>query len=342
MFCQYVFKRGKNCGNKCESKPKSNEELCSKHLKNKEQTIIEQNGTRITDIPNDCLLILISSIAKHTVRANIKSPNNAAKALVNLAMSNKTFYNLIDDNIWNIAWNTYKELHDTNNGNNTMQSKDKILLYALTGCQFCKAPRIRKVYEEFGVRCCKECLYERTISDYRLKTDFGINLNQLSNLPFTTADLYSRYNGSYSLDFYWIEDVEKMFGRTLLSLANDKLTRQANTNNENLKVLINDKLPFDYAYVIENTKFTIENNKNPTNIKPYLYIEDAKKCYIKHKIDNWLKEKTKNISKNDINKIKKADIFLSLYKLPITTNFEATNMDRYWSEINEEIRTSKL
>ena len=44
-----------------------------------------------------------------------------------------------------------------------MMELQYVKLVTERGCQFCKRPRIRKVYWAFLVRCCRKCLEDRTI-----------------------------------------------------------------------------------------------------------------------------------------------------------------------------------
>ena len=99
----------------------------------------------------------------------------------------------------------------------TYAYKRALLLVAGTGCQICGAARVRKVrwgYLEHGqgVRCCKPCLIDRTVSDYRLINDFGLCYHPrrsfiLDEAPHVMTELYSPRIGGYTLNFYWIADV---------------------------------------------------------------------------------------------------------------------------------------
>jgi hypothetical protein len=46
--------------------------------------------------------------------------------------------------------------------------------------------------QEYGTRCCKDCLIKHTISDYRLE-EVNINLNELHDfgLQYRTVDMYN-------------------------------------------------------------------------------------------------------------------------------------------------------
>ena len=44
------------------------------------------------------------------------------------------------------------------------------------GCTFCQKPRIRKIYKPFNLRSCKECMCERTVSEYNLRNIYKLNM----------------------------------------------------------------------------------------------------------------------------------------------------------------------
>lgn len=84
------------------------------------------------------------------------------------------------------------------------------------GCHFCDNVRTRKRYPQFGdIVCCPECLKTRTISDYRLTNDYFIKEEVFQDLPHTTADLWSKYAGSYTLNFYWTATIVDRIGKSL-------------------------------------------------------------------------------------------------------------------------------
>jgi hypothetical protein len=85
--------------------------------------------------------------------------------------------------------------------------KATVALLSDRGCETCGKARIRKVVFEFGWRLCKACTHAATISDYRLTNEYPdvpheTMRHMLTDLPCTSADLWSRWYGDYTLNFY--------------------------------------------------------------------------------------------------------------------------------------------
>ena len=165
------------------------------------------------DLPNDVLKIIVLKYARHVTRNRLRQ---AAKAIVHLSATSKDLKVAIDRGVWLAAWETY-QTHETYIANETRKpSSDPqrdFILHTQVGCQFCKLPRIRKVHAEFGVRCCKDCLYARTISDYRLESTYLVDVSRLRS-PFTERELWNS-QGTYALKFFWTSSVERELGRSL-------------------------------------------------------------------------------------------------------------------------------
>lgn len=92
------------------------------------------------------------------------------------------------------------------------------------GCMFCAKKRIRKVYQPFNIRCCIDCLYDRTVSSYALNTLYGVSdramMRTFKDIPFMPVEKFnpnSSYYRYYTMHFYWIETVERVIfqGQTL-------------------------------------------------------------------------------------------------------------------------------
>lgn len=169
----------------------------------------------MTDLPEDILTIMLGNIARQVVRANMSCPLLAVKKLGRLSATSRVFKTIIDREMWKVAWDTFIEGNEKLRLVDATDPKHCLLLYSMHGCQFCKTPRVHKVYTAFQVRCCKSCLYERTISDYSLKSTYLVSVCSLQDLPFITTELWNRQVGSYSLNFYWILDVESKIGNSL-------------------------------------------------------------------------------------------------------------------------------
>ena len=94
-----------------------------------------------------------------------------------------------------------------------LSAKRALELVAFTGCELCGAKAIRKVHWPFRVRCCRDCLFSRTISAHELRVEYGVASRELQELPKLRAELYRRGLGSYSCDFYWRTDVVDVLSR---------------------------------------------------------------------------------------------------------------------------------
>ena len=85
----------------------------------------------------------------------------------------------------------------------SLTAKRALILTSMTGCELCMQARIRKVYWEFGLRCCRGCLEANTISDYRLQHDCNLPESSFEHLPHTIVQMYAPKIGTYTLRFYW-------------------------------------------------------------------------------------------------------------------------------------------
>lgn len=325
--CTYVFKKGVKkdtpCGKKCDGLYCKVHSLCE----------VNKNQFPITDLPQDCLRDIIQLVAKHVMRSNMNAPNNAVKTLMSLSCCNKQFYEMIDNSIWDEAWKAYCTKTKTKIKVNThLSSKDKLMLYTFTGCQFCKTPRIRKIYEEFQIRCCKECLYARTISSYQLKKEYDIDENKLKNLPYISKDMYTYRVGYYTLYFYQIQDVERKLGKTLQQIAQEKKRKKIKSNIEEVENYLK-TLPFDYNYLCQHTNFDKDNLKEPECVQACVYITRAKNIYVKAKIDEWLETKD-TIEYTDV--LKKSFTLKKLYSSSINTKFDL--LDKHWPAIIKDCK----
>ncbi|KAL0041135.1 hypothetical protein WJX77_005966 [Trebouxia sp. C0004] len=69
----------------------------------------------------------------------------------------------------------------TANPTSSIKARDKLLLAGLNGCLLCGVKSIRKVYWEFSIRCCRDCLIEHSLAENTLKHTF-----KLQPSPFNT------------------------------------------------------------------------------------------------------------------------------------------------------------
>lgn len=91
-----------------------------------------------------------------------------------------------------------------------LSPKRALALVACSGCELCSKKAVRKVYWPFQVRCCQSCLYDQTISDYKLRTEYNVTYEHLVDLPHTQTQLYAPGKGSYSLRFYWKDAIIRL------------------------------------------------------------------------------------------------------------------------------------
>jgi len=114
---------------------------------------------------------------------------------------------------WKFIWNKIiidrpSALTEYNKYYKNLDYKIRVRLAGFTGCMFCNNKKIRKVYWEHNVRSCKNCMIERTISDYYIPSQLDKNL--YINLPHNTIQMYTRYNGYFTVNFYWKKTIDDL------------------------------------------------------------------------------------------------------------------------------------
>lgn len=142
----------------------------------------------------------------------------------------------------------------------TISAKRALQLVTATGCESCGCKRTRKVYWPFFCRWCRVCLEAKTISDYRLVNDFKVDKSALENLPCVLADLYAPRIGSYTLQFYLINDVIDAHGGSSLEQIRDNvLDREA---------LLKEKRQEEYARVAALITFALHEHTGGSKLPP--------------------------------------------------------------------------
>lgn len=91
---------------------------------------------------------------------------------------------------------------------NINEYKNVVRLAGFTGCMVCKKKNIRKVWWEFKIRCCAECLYSKTIGEWKFNEI--LPSHTYINLPFTTKDMYNKHYGCYTINFYWKKTIDQL------------------------------------------------------------------------------------------------------------------------------------
>jgi hypothetical protein len=195
--CAYILKRGKNRGNPCNKK--CTNKFCKAHTK------IQTEGFEA--LPGDVIDIIVNKFLL---------TNPPIKTYLALACTSKSMYTLMNDEL------KYEQLflqQKKGKPDPDLSFKDQIKLYGSIGCELCNKPRIRKVYSEYGVRCCTDCLYANTVNEYRLGEDYFIPKSLVRNCRYRTVDMYNPYSRAYSRDyttnFYWTPDVVEAIGCSL-------------------------------------------------------------------------------------------------------------------------------
>lgn len=194
--CCYVLKRGKNAGSSCPAYASTPEGFCKKHhtpyfsLDVLPTSIIDEIIQRVFDKEefgeNDAKLALVLEATCKTFQRAIESADVFSKIKRDLA-----------------PFPTPSQF----------STKKVLELYGQRGCQFCNKPRIRKVYTEYGVRCCEQCLHERTISGYKLETDYYLQDQKIfqgaRKREVESYNPYARWRSKYfTVTFYWKQDIE--------------------------------------------------------------------------------------------------------------------------------------
>lgn len=168
--------------------------LCERHNVDSRKNSSEPARARWADLPTDLLL----EVARHSTDAELRVLRSAAsdgaaclkaaaticRTLAGLGGACRQTRRLVlmarGTGMWDEALRAFAA-RDADHGRDGQRAQGcagrgtasharALCLVARTGCELCGAARVRKVHWGFGVRCCQPCLYERTISEYRLKT----------------------------------------------------------------------------------------------------------------------------------------------------------------------------
>jgi len=128
--------------------------------------------------------------------------------------ANKEYNEYIKNKDWKSIWVTINkksaisEFSKKTNFTANKDYKNVVKLAGFTGCMMCNKKNIRKVWWEFGIRCCAECLHANTIGEWIFEKK--IPLTTYSYLPFTRKDMYNKYYGNYTIKFYWKKTIDQL------------------------------------------------------------------------------------------------------------------------------------
>jgi hypothetical protein len=172
-----------------------------------------------TDLPYDMVLKILEKI----VHLSGKQPNIALNLVATCKQFRDVFWSPDSLPIWRAIWADLrvKRPHVCDSAPQSLRHTESLREYhravglcSFNGCVRCGAPRIRKVTWEFGVRLCKPCLDQITISNYRLTNDHKIHPSHFGHLRHTVVDMYNPYNRSfsryYTLKFFLRTDIDRV------------------------------------------------------------------------------------------------------------------------------------
>ena len=334
--CKYVFKRGKNAGQCCGSKVYLNG-LCQTHGKNLSSAVVAAAAP--TQSTMDLLPYpILSQILQHLIRPN------TVKLLHVLEATNKTFKDIIEqDDIYAKCWAQVAKAHkvDTNLAQlNHLSAKKCLELFGHVGCQLCGRARIRKVYVEYGARCCTDCLYANTISNYQLNDKYKIsNLHFLRHARQRTVNMYNpcarAWSRNYEATFYWKTDVEDAVRTEFACTLEQYRGRCQEHNQQNNYAKLEDYCedfqgglsPED---VINNSDFKLDSRLPIQDIKKY-YSQQAKRIR-ENEVHEFLQRFDDYASYN------KSDITRTPHVIALMRNKKTPLKDADWGIIKEEIR----
>jgi len=203
MACIYGFKRGANAGKTCGRPTKAGGEYCGLHAK----CVLQ-----LSELP-----ALVHGAVLDGIVDGDDQPEYAYRRLLGLSRSCKYWRGVIAP-LWDVLYARMRRYdrrithHEGDMERYGLTSQQRISLLSQCGCQECGCPRITKVHWPFPIRVCADCFQAMTISDYRLTHDHGIPHDRFEHLGYTTAELWNRHLGSYSLNFYIVSDVQRAIG----------------------------------------------------------------------------------------------------------------------------------
>ena len=140
------------------------------------------------------------------------------QTLLSLACVNRWFAAQLrqpsSDAMWSTAWLAAKQKRpaaaaEEQKAGTLLPSKprDLLRLAGFNGCMLCGAKAIRKVYWEYSIRCCKECLLKNSLAEAHLKKEFGLLPASFEHLPHRQVQMYKPHAGTFTFNAYWKPDL---------------------------------------------------------------------------------------------------------------------------------------
>lgn len=122
--------------------------------------------------------------------------------------------------LWSAAWSAAKRKRSAAAAEEqkiahtlTVSFRDKLRLAGFVGCTLCGAKAIRKVYWEFGVRCCKNCLIQHS-AEYHLKEEYGLDPSSFQHLPSRDVGTYHPKKHHFTMTTYWKDHLVPVLQQT--------------------------------------------------------------------------------------------------------------------------------
>ena len=260
-----------------------------------------------------------------------------------LSCTNKELRTYINNKDWKQIWlqiiqhkkTAVSEFEKKTNITSDAEYKDIVRLAGFTGCMLCKKQNIRKVWWQFKIRSCTDCLYERTIGEWEFEDK--IPKHTYTNLPYTTKQMYNKYYKNYTIKFYWKTQIDEILllyppppptPQTHLSISPKKEkikkipTTQEIENQKNRKEDINNICELNYILLTDAVLYSETYNKN---------IKISSKLQKKNFIESKLPEIKREIAE------KKEEIRLSEIKL----EEQRVENIRLTEEFNERLKIQK-
>ena len=138
------------------------------------------------------------------------------ETLYSFCVVNKKLTDYINRKDWKNIWlqitkhkkTALTEFDKKTTSTNDSEYKDIVRLAGFSGCMFCEKKNIRKVWWQFNVRSCAECIYDRTLGEWEFENKLPKHVYE--NLPYTTKQMYNRYYGTYIIKFYWKPKINEL------------------------------------------------------------------------------------------------------------------------------------
>ena len=129
---------------------------------------------------------------------------------------NKDLTKYIDEQNWKTIWfqmcqnkkSIINEFEKKTTPTSDNEYKNIVRLAGFNGCMICNKKNIRKVWWEFNIRCCLDCLTTKTIGEWEFEKK--LPKETYSQLPYTTKQMYNRYFGNYIIKFYWKKNIDEL------------------------------------------------------------------------------------------------------------------------------------